>query len=135
VSDFQTPDRDGLLEAVRRILERNGHELQLVDPGGLEAALQRPLQRQHYGPGASREELVAALGFSLGKIHHCLADGDKRMTLVAIYAACRLNGLWPDWSNRQAVEVILGLAAGEISEAQLAAFIRDNCIEEPPPEG
>ncbi len=95
------------------------------DRGLLESALARPVNRFHYEPEASLFNLAAALGSGIIG-NHPFIDGNKRTGLMAIRAFLRLNG-W-NFEPQQADEVamILGLAAGEVDEPELARWIEAN---------
>ena len=91
------------------------------DSGMLESALARPQQLQAYEPGATAAQLAAAYAFGIAR-NHPFADGNKRAAFVVAATFLELNGHPFAASERDVVETILRLAAGEISEAALAAW-------------
>jgi death-on-curing protein len=112
---------------------RVAHERQLVrfggppglrDEGVLESALMRPVNRWHYGE-TDLPALAAAYGFGLAR-NHAFVDGNKRIAFIAILLFLRLNGIRFAPDQAEAVVIIRGLAAGEIDEAGLTRWIRDN---------
>jgi death on curing protein len=67
-------------------------------------------------------ELAAAYAYGLIK-NHPYVDGNKRIALVAMAAFLDRNGIELTASNAEAVATIMGLAAGEVSETELAQWI------------
>ncbi len=92
-------------------------------PDSLEAALARPQQLYHYTrPRPSLARLAAAYGFALAK-GHCFADGNKRVALSIVDVFLQMNGSELMASEPDAVVTIQALAAGELTEEGLAAWI------------
>jgi death on curing protein len=89
----------------------------------LEAALARPRQRHAYHAGADLAELAAAYGHGLAS-GHPFHDGNKRIAFVTMAVFLELNGVELEADEAEVVTVMLGLAAGELSEEQLAAWVR-----------
>ena len=96
----------------------------LRDEGALESALGRPINRAAYGE-ANLAELAAAYAFGIAK-NHPFIDGNKRAALLALITFLGLNDVDFVADEGQAAAIIVGLAAGEIDEAGLARWIRDN---------
>lgn len=96
----------------------------LRDLGLLESALARPLNKHAYG-NDDMAELAAAYGFGLAR-NHAFIDGNKRTAFASIIVFLGLNGIHFDVPEEEATAIILGLAAGEISEDGLTRWIRDN---------
>jgi death-on-curing protein len=89
----------------------------------LEAAVGRPAQLYAYAePAPSLACLAAAYGFALAR-GHCFPDGNKRVALATIDVFLRLNGLELTANEMDAVVIIQSLAAGDLSEEQLAEWI------------
>jgi len=97
----------------------------LRDPGLLESALARPVNRFHYDPDCSLYELAAAYAAGLMK-NHPFVDGNKRTGLLALQAFLILNGARFAPDQKDEATTILNFAAGEIGEAELAGWIRAN---------
>lgn len=94
--------------------------------GALEAALARPRQLYNYSPEPpSLERLAAAYGFAIAK-GHCFPDGNKRLTLGVIDVFLQLNGRELTADEAEAVVAIRAVAAGEMDEDELAAWIAAN---------
>ena len=109
------------------------HDDQLAEHGGgsgirhqglLESALARPLNLHAYGE-PSLPRLAAAYAFGIAK-NHPFVDGNKRTALVAAELFLGLNGHDLTASDAQCVEEFLALAAGEVSEEELAAWVGRN---------
>jgi len=92
------------------------------DENALEAALAHPRHRWQYSPGSRLPELAAAYGFALTK-DHPYVDGNKRTALVVLVAFLGLNGVELTATNRQALEAMLAVAAGEMTETEVADWI------------
>ena len=109
------------------------HDEQLAEHGGgagvrdanlLESALARPQQLAHYGePDVAA--LAASYGFGIAR-NHPFIDGNKRTAFVAVELFLALNGTDLIASDADAVVHMLALAAGRLSEADFAQWIRNN---------
>ena len=95
----------------------------LRDEGLLEAALARPRHRWSYRRRPDLSALAAAYGFGLVR-DHPFRDGNKRAAFVTMVVFLELNGRRFDAPEAEVVSMMLGMAAGEVSEAQLAAWMR-----------
>lgn len=94
--------------------------------GDLEAALGRPVNLHAYSEApVSLSRLAAAYGFALAR-GHCFPDGNKRVALAIIDVFLRVNGLELRADEMDAVDTIQSLAAGELSEDQLADWSATN---------
>jgi death-on-curing protein len=109
------------------------HDEQLVIHGGsagvrdtalLESALGRPQNKWGY-ESAELPELAAAYGYGIAR-NHPFVDGNKRTALLAIYTFLGVNGVDFIVPEANAAALILSLAAGEVTEENLARWIRDN---------
>jgi death-on-curing protein len=99
--------------------------------GDLEAALGRPVNLNAYPEAPpSLPRLAAAYGFALAR-GHCFPDGNKRVALAIIDVFLRLNGYELTADEMDAVDTIQSLAAGEITEAELAEWIASHCVPMP----
>ncbi len=96
----------------------------LRDDGMLESALDRPKNKWAY-ERAELAELAAAYAYGIAR-NHPFADGNKRTSLLALYTFLGVNGFDFDVPEAEAAAIILALAAGEVSEASLTRWIRDN---------
>jgi death on curing protein len=102
----------------------HGGSAGLRNAGLLETALDRPRNKWAYEQ-AELPELAAAYGYGIARSHP-FVDGYKRMSLLAIYTFLGINDIDFVVPEADAAAIILALAAGEVSEANLARWIRDN---------
>jgi death on curing protein len=112
------------------------HDAQLAEHGGgagvrdkalLESALAKPLNLASYeDPDVAA--LAAAYGYGISRNHPFL-DGNKRTAFVAVELFLHLNGHALKASDADCVMVMLKAAAGEISEADFAQWLRRNIAE------
>lgn len=107
-----------------RQLRRFGGAPGLRDEGMLRSALERPINKWSYEQAPLRE-LAAAYAFGLAK-NHAFVDGNKRIAFMAMMTFLHRNGVAFAPDPAQATTIILSLAAGEVSEASLTRWIRDN---------
>ena len=111
------------------------HAELLAEHGGLDgpvnedmlgATLARPQHLDTYtNPAATLFQLAAAYGFAFAK-NHCFKDGNKRISLVAMDVFLQMNGYELIAQETEAVTVIQALAAGDMSEDDLASWIKMN---------
>jgi death-on-curing protein len=94
------------------------------DLGLLESALARPVNKFAYGE-SDLAALAAAYAFGIAR-NHPFVDGNKRTAFASLMVFLGLNGIDFDVPPEQATAFILGLAAGEVSEENLARWISDN---------
>ncbi len=96
------------------------------DRSGLESALARPRHLLVYGgEEVDLPALAAAYAYGIAR-NHPFVDGNKRTAYVVCRTFLVINGwdLVGDLAERY--PVFLGLAAGEIDEQELAAWLRDH---------
>jgi death on curing protein len=97
--------------------------------GDLEAALGRPVDLHAYSESPQTlSRLAAAYGFALAR-GHCFPDGNKRVALAVIDVFLRMNGTALTADELDAVSTIQSLAAGDLTEDQLAEWIAANSAE------
>ncbi len=110
-------------EAHARQIREHGGPRGLRDEDALEAALARPRHRWAYVPASDLADLAAAYAFGIVQ-DHPYVDGNKRVGLVALVAFLDLNGAELVASDREAVDLILGLASGRVTEPAAADWVR-----------
>jgi death-on-curing protein len=116
--------QDEILLAHEKQLRRHGGPVGLRDEGMLASALGRPQNKFAYGE-TDFAALAAAYAFGLAR-NHPFVDGNKRIAFIAMVAFLRKNGVPFAPHPAEAATIILDLAAGLVSEASLARWIRDN---------
>ena len=108
------------------LLAEHGGLVGPIDESVLGATLARPQQLNTYSsPPASLYQLAAAYSFGFAR-NHCFTDGNKRISLAAIDVFLQLNGYELTAQETEAVVIIEDLASGEISEDDLAHWIKAN---------
>ena len=108
-------------------LARFGGSDGLRDRGLLESALARPKNILAYESGADVFRLAAAYCYGLVK-NHPFIDGNKRTGALAAVVFLALNGIEVAFDEAEIALMIIGVASGEISEAELAAWLRRSAI-------
>ena len=95
------------------------------DESALESALARPVQKWHYAERSDIPALAAAYAFGLVR-NHPYRDGNKRIGLLAMVIFLEINGHAFEASDADIVTAIVRLAAGEMSEDAMAAWVREH---------
>ena len=112
----------------RQINEHGGLQ-GLRDVGLLLSALSRPENAYHYSdrkPDVA--ELAAAYGFGFAK-NHPFNDANKRTALIAMRLFLKLNGYDLAAAPEDKYKTIIYVAASDITEDELAQWIRKNLKE------
>jgi death-on-curing protein len=122
-------------DAVRRI-----HEEQIGETGGiqgirdtglLESALSRPHNLLGYlEPPPDLVDLAAAYAFGITRNHPFL-DGNKRTAYIVMRTFLLINGKDIVASEDDRYDTFIRLAASELTEADLADWIREHLNAEP----
>lgn len=93
------------------------------DHGLFESAMARPQNLAAYeDPDAAA--LAASYAFGLAR-NHPFIDGNKRTAEVVMEVFLNANGFTLQANNAEIVVVVLALAAGELTEDELAAWLRE----------
>jgi death-on-curing protein len=104
----------------------------LRDEGALESALGHAQNRYAY-EGADLASLAVAYAFGIAR-NQPFFDGNKRAALLTLVTFLGLNDVDFIADEAEAVVMIRGLAAGEVDEAGLTRWIRDNLPSSAPRE-
>jgi death-on-curing protein len=118
-----------LLELHRRVIELSGGSLGIRDLGALKAAVAQP--RMTFDSEDLYPSLIdktAALCFSL-VMNHPFVDGNKRVAHAAMETLLLLNGLEVSAPVNEQEQVMIGLAAGQVSRTDLVTWILDHVTE------
>lgn len=110
-----------------RQLAEHGGIAGVRDAGGLASALARPRNRWEYGED-DRSIIAAAYAFGIAR-NHPFADGNKRTAWVIANIFLMLNGLEIAFDESDAIRTVEKLAAGELSEDELADWLRTRLSE------
>lgn len=104
-----------------QLAEHGGGE-GLRDAGALESAMMRPRNLAEYGdPDAS--SLAAAYAFGIAR-NHPFVDGNKRTAAIISETFLAINGFTLTASDAELVVAFVALAAGELTEDELADWFR-----------
>lgn len=104
-------------------IERFGGVAGLRDGGILKSALNRPINKAHYGCD-DLMELAAAYLFGLVR-NHAFVDGNKRIAIVAAGIFLEENGWAIETSDARLFSFVMSVAAGEVDEEGATRFLRD----------
>ena len=116
----------GMVEAFHReSLARFGGADGTRDEGLLLSALARPENIHAYVPEADAFHLAAAYCAGIVK-NHPFVDGNKRTGALSAVVFLALNDIKVAFDEPMIVTMIYGLAAGEVSEAQLVDWLRSS---------
>ena len=116
------------------------HDEQIAEHGGpaglrdsalLLSALARPKHLEAYGDNPDAAALAAAYAVGIARNHPFL-DGNKRTAIVVAGGVfLPLNGYEIVAENAEMVRVMVGVADGQVSEAELAVWFRTYMRELP----
>ena len=95
------------------------------DENTLESALARPQNRAAYEDDSDLVVLAAAYGFGLATSHP-FNDGNKRISFLAMYVFLGLNGFEIEAEEAEVVELMVDVAAGRRTEAEITEWLRDH---------
>jgi death-on-curing protein len=104
-------------------VREHGGLIGLRDENALESALARARQCWHYDSEADLATLAAAYMYGLCR-NHAFRDGNKRVSFLSAVVFLELNGQSFEATDDEVVKQTLALAAGDLSEAELANWIR-----------
>jgi death-on-curing protein len=116
--------RETVLTLHEQSLAEFGGAAGIRDEGLLDSALAKPENLFAYGK-PTLFELAASYGFGLVK-NHPFVDGNKRVGFIVAVVFLELNGYRFQATEAEAAVRTLALAAGEISEADFAAWLKAN---------
>ena len=111
----------------RESLARFGGADGVRDEGLMLSALARPENIHAYIPEADAFQLAAAYCTGIVK-NHPFIDGNKRTGTLSAVVFLALNDTEVSFDEAMIVTMIYGLAAGEMSEEQLADWLRSSAI-------
>lgn len=111
---------------LEQLAEHGGGE-GVRDIGALESAMDRPRNLAAYGE-PDLAALAAAYAFGIAR-NHPFVDGNKRTAAVISETFLALNGYELIASDAELVVAFLALAAGELSEEEMADWFRSHSRE------
>ena len=108
-------------------ITRDGGLPGLVDDGLLESALARPRNLAEYSEDADIAALSACYAYGIASSHP-FNDGNKRVAFVVMAVFAQMNGWVLAASEVDATTTMLALASGDLSEADLASWLRGELV-------
>jgi death-on-curing protein len=106
-------------------MKRLGGLYGVRDEGAIESALSRPIHKWSYEQAQDMAALAAAYGFGFARSHG-YSDGNKRIAFMAMAVFLDISDVLFDASEPEVVRVMLAVAAGDLSEAELARWVREH---------
>jgi death on curing protein len=103
-------------------LAEHGGSVGLRDPGLLDSALARPLNRTAYEQ-SDVPELAVVYALAIAR-NHPFIDGNKRVAFVAMEVFLRLNGYRLTVGDAEAVVMFMAMAAGDVPDAEFIDWVR-----------
>lgn len=95
------------------------------DEGLIESAIMRPQNLSQYDEKADIADLAASYAYGLAK-NHPFVDGNKRAAFLSIGLFLGINNYHLTATPVDAIQAILALASGDMTENELANWIRNN---------
>lgn len=105
-----------------RQLAEHGGPSGIRDAGLFQSALARPLNQWAHGED-DLCTLAAAYAFGMAR-NHPFTDGNKRTAWVVARLFLRKNGISLTYGEHEAIRTVQALAAGDLSETELADWFR-----------
>ncbi len=118
--------RDVVVALQRESLAEHGGIDGIRDEGLLLSAIHRCVNKAGNQSDLSIPALAASLGYGLA-MNHAFHDGNKRVAMIAAFVFLELNGLRVVAPELDTYEVFIDLAAGKVSEAELAEWLARSC--------
>jgi len=118
-----------VLEIYSRVMEQSGGGVGIRDIGALESAVAQP--RMAFNDKdlyPTIMEKASALGFSLIQDHPFI-DGNKRTSHAAMETFLILNGYEISASVDEQVEIVLGVASGNIDRNTFTDWLIDHIVK------
>lgn len=110
-----------------RQLAEHGGPSGVRDQGLLESALAKPVNKWGYGENDVCA-LAAAYAFGVAR-NHPFTDGNKRTAWVLARTFLVLNDRQLVFDREEAIATVQTLAAGELSEEELAKWFREHIVK------
>jgi death on curing protein len=114
----------------RQQLAAHGGGEGVRDMGLLQSALARPMNAFYYSQVISLSKLAACYAYGIAK-NHAFIDGNKRTALVVAIAFIEANGFELTSTQEENYFKFYDLAAGDLSEEALAAWLESKLMAKP----
>jgi death on curing protein len=118
-------DRRALILLHAESIAEHGGLPGVRDSGLLDSALVRPRNLLAYRKKRDLADLGASYAFGISE-NHPFRDGNKRAAFLAVGLFLELNGLELTPDPVSTIQIFFALAAGKMTEKELASWIRQN---------
>jgi death-on-curing protein len=123
-------DKEDALAIHDDLLHQHGGATGIRDETLLESAVARA--KQHYAYAETPDLIDLAAAYTAGIVrNHPFVDGNKRTGFVVGTLFLEMNGYVFTAGEAEATHAVLALASRELTEAQFAAWLRDNVKRSP----
>lgn len=123
-------DREDVVRIHAREIDRYGGPHGILSNGAIDAGIARPRNLLIYEEVRDLFELAACYAYGFAK-NHCFVDGNKRIAFASAAAFLLDNGLLLLPAPAVGPDLFVRLAAGEVTEAELATILCGNCVRLP----
>ncbi len=123
-------EREDILRIHAREIDRYGGSHGVLNDGAIDSSLARSRNLLVYEEVQDVFKLAACYAYGFGK-NHCFVDGNKRIAFASAAAFLLDNGFLLLPEPAVGTDLFVRLAAGEVTEAELATIFRVNCVRLP----
>jgi death on curing protein len=110
-------------------MAEHGGSAGIRDEGLLRSALARPRNLETYGDKPDAAALASAYAFGIARNHPFL-DGNRRTALLVMELFLNLDGWTLQAGDAECIATMEALAAGDLGERAMAAWLRDHIAEQ-----
>lgn len=114
--------RDAVIALHRESLAVHGGVDGMRDAGLFDSAMLRCVNRAAHRPDAPITELAASLAHGLA-MNRPFNDGNERIAMIAAFGLLEINGWRVTATELDAHQAFVGVAAGQMTEAELAGWL------------
>ena len=108
-------------------IREHGGPAGVRDAASFESAMARAANFAAYEKEADAAALAACYAFGIAR-NHPFVDGNKRSAAVISETFLALNGFMLETSDAEMVVAFMALAAGELTEAEMADWFRQRVV-------
>ena len=120
--------KEQILVLHSELIEAYGGGNAIRDEGLLESAIAAPFQTFGGQPMLpTAQQKAVRLGYGL-IMNHPFVDGNKRIGTHAMLVTLAINGIELEYTQKELYEIILKVAAGEVSFGELLSWVLDHEI-------
>lgn len=119
--------KPGILALHHQQISEHGGRSGIRDEGSLDSTLAKPMTLPNYVSNSAVYDLAAAYGYGFIQ-NHVFVDGNKRVGLAAMAAFLYLNRYEMSSSEVEEVSIVLEVATGSLTQAELADWLRQRIV-------